>query len=337
MALVSIKPFLAQSEEEAAYRRALSILLKGVATYALELDRDGRQSFCARINEIREGMGPEDTADSVLMNAESAVQAIGDYARQATRLIQTQNAEMQNIIALLARTIVDIGGLGGRAVARLRKIGDDVERAAAMQGVSTCTAHLRECLGSIREETRQQKVESDRMTGTLHRELLRKQEAWRSVGLDPITDLPCELVAQAQFLSALRCGGQKHVAVFVLGSARHINLRFGRAAGDEVVRALKQYIAGHLASTDRLFRWSGPAIVASLASAESSELVRARLKRFLEKPIERTFDVNGRPVAISLSIAWSIFTLSPPLADLNRQINDFIASQGCRDEDPIPA
>ena len=66
-------------------------------------------------------------------------------------------------------------------------------------------------------------------------------------------------------------------------------------------------------------------------------MVRARLKRFLEMPIERTFEVNGRPASISLSIAWSIFALSPHLADLNRQINDFIASQGCRDEDPIPA
>ncbi|MGO9012419.1 MAG: GGDEF domain-containing protein [Bryobacteraceae bacterium] len=337
MALVSIKPFLALSEEEAAYRKALSMLLDGVAAYALELDRDARQSFRERIGEIRQGMGAEDSVETVLANAESAVQAIGDYARQGTRMLQTQGAEMQNTIALLSRTAVDMGGLGARAVARLRKIGDDVERAATAQGVSNLKAQLRKCLGDIQEEAKQQKAESDRMTQALQRELIRKQEAWRSVGLDPITDLPCELVAQAQFLSALRSGGQKHVAVFVLSEARRINLRFGRAAGDEVVRALKQYIAGHLASTDRLFRWSGPAIVASLASAESSELVRARLKRFLEMPIERTFEVNGRPASISLSIAWSIFALSPHLADLNRQINDFIASQGCRDEDPIPA
>jgi hypothetical protein len=86
-----------------------------------------------------------------------------------------------------------------------------------------------------------------------------------------------------------------------------------------------------------MFRWPGPAIVALLASTEPFERVRARLKRFLEKPIERTFDINGRSVLIPLSIAWSVFALSSPLAVPNRQIHDFIAGQGYRDEDPISA
>jgi GGDEF domain-containing protein len=125
--------------------------------------------------------------------------------------------------------------------------------------------------------------------------------------------------------------------VFVLESAQRINLRFGREAGDKVIRELKEYIAGQLQPGDRMFRWPGPAVVALLASADPFDRVRNRLKRFLEKPIELTLDFNGRSVLIPLTIAWSVFAVSMPLAGLNRQIHDFIAGQGYRDEDPIPA
>lgn len=345
MALLSIEPYLAQpveeapyrSAEEAACRKAISLLLEGIATHALELDRDARQGFRQRIAEIRESMGAEASAKTVLENAGSAVQAIGEYARQTARMVSNRGAETQNLLALLARTATEVGGIGGRSVARLRKIGDDMERLAALMGVSALKARVRECLGEIGKEAKQQEAESERIVQALRRETSRKQETGHSVSLDPVADQPSELVAQAQLLSALRTNNQRSIAVFVLASARQINLHFGRVAGDEVVRALKHYLAGHLGSNDRMFRWSGPAIVASLAGSESPDGVHARLSRLVAKTIDRTFEVRGRPVSISLSIAWSIFSLSQPLTDLNRQINDFIAKQDCQDEGPIPA
>ena len=337
MALLGVKRFLTQLEEEAAYRRVISMLLEAVAAHALNLDGDACRSFRERIGEVRLAMTSETTVEELLGDAGAAVQAIGDYARETSRLVDAQGVEMQNTIAMIAATSADMGGVGRRALAPLLKIGDGAERAAAVEDASALKARLQQCLGGIREEAKQPKAGSDQMVEALRREVPGKQESSRNAGLDPVTDLPWEIAAQAQFLSAVRTGEQKHVAVFVLGSAQRINLRFGRAAGDEVIRALKQYLAGRLESGDRMFRWPGPAIVALLASKEPFERVRARLKRFLEKPIERTFDINGRSVLIPLSIAWSVFALSLPLAVPNRQIHDFIAGQGYRDEDPISA
>ena len=337
MALLSVKRFLTQLEEEAAYRRAISMLLEGVSAHALNLDRDARRSFCERIGEIRLAMASETTVEDLLTDAGAAVQAMGDYARETNRLMQIQGVEMQSMIALLAASPTGAAGVGERALTPLQKTGDRQERAAAADEASAPEVRLREYVGNVREDAKPQEPESDRRVEALQRQVSRKPEPSRNLGLDPITELPCETVAQAQFLAALKSGGQKHVAVFVLGSAQRINLRFGRAAGDEVIRALKQYLAGRLDSGDRMFRWPGPAIVALLSSTEPFERVRARLKRFLEKPIERTFDINGRSVLIPLSIVWSVFELSLPLAVPNRQIHDFIAGQGYRDEDPIPA
>jgi GGDEF domain-containing protein len=337
MALLSVKRFLTQLEEEAAYRRVLSMLLEAVATHALNLDRDACRSFRERIGEIRQAMASEASLEALLVDAGAAVETIGDYARETTRLMQTQGADLQRMIAMLAGTSTDIGGVGGQAWAPLQKNGDSLERASAAEDASTVQTRLQECQCAIQEDAKPKKPEPDKTVQELYPQISRKQESPHNLGLDPVTDLPCETAAQTQFLSALRTGEQKHVAVFVLGSAQRINLRFGRAAGDEVIRALKQYLAGRLGSGDRMFRWPGPAIIALLASTEPFERVRARLKRFLEKPIERTFDINGRSVLIPLSIAWSVFALSVPLAVPNRQIHDFIVGQGYRDEDPISA
>jgi GGDEF domain-containing protein len=152
----------------------------------------------------------------------------------------------------------------------------------------------------------------------------RRQEPSRALDLDPVTELPCEAAARGQFLAALQSGELRHVVVFVLGSAQRINLRFGRATGDEVVRANSSGMSpAQLQSGDRMFRWPGPAVVALLSTTEPFDRIRARMKRFLEKPIERDFDINGRSVLIPLSIAWSVFPLSVPLAGVNRQIHDF--------------
>jgi GGDEF domain-containing protein len=331
MALLNAKRFLTQLEEEAAYRKVISMLLEGVATHAPNLDRNACGTFRERIGELRQAIASETTVEALLTDAGAAVQTIGDYARETERLMHTQSTEMQNTIAMLAGT----SGDNGRVSAPLPKTGDGPERAAAEQSAPAHKTPERRV--DVQKDGAPQKSEADQAVDALRPQISRTMEPSRNIGIDPITELPFESAAQAQFLSALRSGEQKHVAVFVLGSAQRINLRFGRAAGDEVIRALKQYLAGRLETGDRMFRCPGPAIIALLASTEPFDRVRARLKRFLEKPIERTFDINGRSVLIPLSIAWSVFALSIPLAVPNRQIHDFIAGQGYRDEDPVSA
>ena len=333
MAFVSIKRFLAQSETELAYLDAIGTLLDGIARHALELDRAACRAFRELIGGIQGEITPQAGGGAVVAKAGEAVEAIGEYTRQTGSLVHGQAAEMRNMIAMLASTVVDIGGAGERAVSRLQKIGDDLERAAAVEDIAGLRTRLQGCLSEIREEARKQRTESTQLVQALRREVSRKQEAGRIVGLDLVTELPGEAAAGAQFEIALRGGGQRHVAVFVLGAARRINLRFGRAAGDEVVRALKQYLGEHLAPGGQLFRWPGPALVALLAGTETFDEICARLKNVLEKPIERSFDVGGQRVSIPLSVAWSVLALSPPLADLNRQIHDFVASQGLHEED----
>ena len=323
MALMSGRRYLTPLEEEATYRRVVSMLLDGVAANAVNVDAEAFEGFRQRLGTLRQAMASETTVESLMSHAAAAVKAFGDYARETNGMLDTQTEEMQNTIASLSSRPAAAAGNGGLA--------------AAEHGASSPGAHLHEASGGAPQGVARQKEEPDQLTQAPSLEATRRQEHSRSLELDPVTELPCEAAARAQFLPAVHSGELRHVVVFVLGSAQRINLRFGRSTGDAVVRELKQYVAAQLQPGDRMFRWPGPAVVALLASTEPFDRIRARMKRFLEKPIERDFDVNGRSVLIPLSIAWSVFPLSLPLAGVNRQIHDFIAGQGYRDEDPIPA
>jgi len=337
MALMSANRYLSPLEAEAAYRKVVSLLLDAVATNAPNLDSEVYQNFSGKIGQLRQSLASETTLESLMKHAAAAVQTIAEYTQEINRLLHTQIDEMQKTIATLAQPSAASAGAGPREAALHRSIGDSREGAAAIPGIAILRARLQESAENIRQERTGVRAEPGQPDRTMGWEGARKLDHARGPDFDPVTELPGEAAARAQFLTALHSGEQRHVVVFVLGSAQRINLRFGREVGDEVVRELKRYVASQLQPGDRMFRWPGPAIVALLAGSEQFEKIRSRMKRFLEKSIEREFDVNGRSVLIPLSIAWSVYPVSLPLAGVNRQIHDFIAGQGYRDEDPVPA
>src|SRR5208283_2602861 len=152
MALMSVKRYLTQMEEEAAYRKVVSTLLDAVATNAVNLDQEACRSYCARIGEIRQEMAADTTVESLMSHAGAAVQVIGEYAQETNRLLHSQIEEMQNMIATLAQASADVGGNDAGAVAPQQKTGGAGGIAVA-QEVSILKARLHESLGGIREDT----------------------------------------------------------------------------------------------------------------------------------------------------------------------------------------
>jgi hypothetical protein len=72
-------------------------------------------------------------------------------------------------------------------------------------------------------------------------------------------------------------------------------------------------------------------MVAILERAQALDQVRGVVKRMLETPINKTYDVNGRTIFIPISAAWSAIMLTTTPDATEKQIQKFIASQGCRD------
>lgn len=121
----------------------------------------------------------------------------------------------------------------------------------------------------------------------------------------------------------------------VLRGIQSVNARFGFEVGDSILRAFASNIETHLTHGDRLFRWDGPVVLALLDRADEIEKVRMQLRRVLDVRMEETFEVEGRTALIPISAVWSAFPLMPPLVAVIKQIQAFVAGQGCPDPGPL--
>jgi len=333
MPLVSIRRFLEGSEDQQILWRLITLFLQGIGRHAVEGDPADLEAFRKDIERISETIEPDTPPEELLIAAGSVMQAVEGYTDRTSRFVRRQGAELQNIISMLTRTVLTIGMGSARSVQHLEEIEKQLESAVAIEEVSALKARLNDCLAQVREETLRQRTESAETIRGLQKEIQHTgQWAGLEVGpCDSVTGLPSQDAAVAALQETLNSGAQRCIVTMVVNRIQPINARFGNAVGDAVLRTFADHVGGEMGSHARLFRWSGPTLVAVMQSANEIEHVRARVKRMVERPVGHTFEINGRPVLIPISAAWMAFVLSPPITDTVRQIQKFVASQGSRE------
>jgi GGDEF domain-containing protein len=194
---------------------------------------------------------------------------------------------------------------------------------------------LGECLDKVSEEAERQKNETAASLLELQRNAEKAQakpNANTESDIDPVTGLPSQAAAKATFAAALSTPGRKFIITMVVDRMQPINARFGNAVGDRLLRALRKYVEAKVISEgDRLFRWSGPTLVALMSRQESIDQVRGSLKRLLDVKLDNEVNVGDRSAIIPLSVAWSVMGLIPPAVNIPSFIDRFVAAQTPRD------
>lgn len=331
MALITLKRYLTNSEDEIGLHKVVSMLLHGIADHAVAADPQELESFRLDMQSIEEAANQNTSHDQLLVIAGAAIHALDSYSARATRTIRRQGAELQKMIDMLAQTVIAIGGGGERAALALNEIRGDLEQAGSLETVQSIKSRLGECLVKVRDEATRQKLENEAALCELRVHLSRTNPAAEDVGsaaTDPITLLPNQDKAMSALQEALKTPGRKYVLTLVVGRMQPINARFGHSVGDEMLRLLKRHVQAQVLQTgDALFRWSGPTLVALLPRPETIDQIRSRLKRVLDVPLQNEVDVGGRTVLLPLSIAWSVIALIPPITNTSTFIGKFIASQ----------
>ena len=332
--MVSISDYLNRSDPRATARQLVSFLLDKIGSQAVAIDSAEYDVFKSEIESIGNRITTEATADSLLVVAGSAAQALDSYNQRITRLFQKQGADMQSIIRMMAETVVQIGGQNTRSVQRLQEIGDQFESAGEIKDLSQLKGRLSECLRGFREEAVHQREQAESLIANL-REQIESRPAWLGATeeqdkVDPVTGLPGKDACMRALQDPVGIGKRRYVVTMSVNRIQSINARFGNEAGDHILNAFGKFVAKQSPATDKLFRWTGPAVVAVLERSETLEAVRSQIKRIMDIRLDEKLELGERSVLIPVSSAWSAFQLIA-ITTAERQIQAFIASQGNHD------
>jgi len=326
-------------EESTHLRRTISLLLSGIATRVADGDGAGQgplqDPFQDNVRRIAERV--EEVPLSVLLTvARNAIQALDTFGQGEPHIVREHAVELRNTVATLTRTSGDIGTCLERCVQRLGGIADRLDEAAEIDVVRALRLRLSECAHSARAEAMLQRTDAADILAALQQQIAAMQERALATAVfldaDSVTGLPSQKAAETALEVLSRKAGKRYVVTAVVNRIQPINARFGQEAGDQVLRLFKESFERQVIAGDRLFRWTGPALVAVLERTETLEAVRAEVRRMLDVCTgNKTIDIGGRQVMIALTAGWSVFMLIPPVATAFKQIQTFIASQGSRD------
>ena len=277
MSLTTLKRYLTQSEDEIGYKKIISLLLHGIADHGVCAHRAELNAFREEMRTVREAADSECTIERLFAAAGATIQALDSYNTRTARLLKRQADEMQNVISMLAQTVISVSGASERSAEALQRIKHELEQAAALEDVQRLKLRLGECLKTLCDETSRHKSETEALLVELRRNVQNAQPSVPTdTDIDPVTGLTQASAAIAAFPEALNSPGRKYVVTMVVDRLQLIHGRFGGAVGDQVIRVMRKYVESNmLAEGDLLFRWGGPTFVALIARRESIDQVRA--------------------------------------------------------------
>lgn len=333
--MISIRDYLfantADKDTESAYRRVISLLLRGISLHAVEGEKSDYEKFRQDIGSL-ESETTERTPNDLLVAAGTTMRALEEYNQRTSRFIRRQGVELQKMIAMLTETVITIGSGSDQSVNRLQEIEKRLENTAILEDVQALKSSLSECLKTVREETIRQKSAGESTLQKLRRKLASVQESTGiargpSLDLDKVTGLPSYEEALKAIRTAIHSSKRTYVVCAVVGRVQAVNARFGYAIGDRLLNLFRGHFQAGLAQKDQVFRWRGPVFVALLEREETIDRIRTEIRRFADVKHNELVDLGNRTVLMPVSAGWAVFTAVHPEDALIKKIENFIATQ----------
>lgn len=335
---ISLRKYLENRPEQVtgALLRMVRLLLEAIEVHAIRSDSADYEKFREDVASVRESLATTLAPSEILVLAGKTVKSLEEYNRRTGKVGEQQCAELQAMIAMLTKAMAAIATGGQTAVGRLQEIERELETATQLEDFQTAKTRMAECLHGLRAEIGRQKVESTHQVAEL-RAVIEKSSnptaSWTNpeVRIDPITGLPERHAAEAALAAAVKQGQPVYAAVFVLERLDLVNSRFGREVGDQVLSFFHEHVAQSLTEPVRLFRWTGPALIAVIERDGPLQRVREEMGRILAHKLSKTVLIANRSVLLAVPSNWTVFAAHEvrPLQQLLRDIDSFVEGNSC--------
>jgi GGDEF domain-containing protein len=331
--LISIRKYLDSRPEQVidALLRTTDLLLEGLQRHAVRPDAAGYQKFCEDMQRFRQSLNRETAAQEILVLAGQALRTLEEYNTRAARHMRAQCDDLQNMVAMLTKTMAAVSAGSESTISRLQSIEGELQKASMLEDFHAAKIRMSECLDILRTEIVRHRSESARNVSEMHSVVERLRA--RAPGapapperLDPLTNLPERAAAEQALASAARDPRPAFAAVLVVDRLDLINARFGRTVGDEVLVFFCQHVRQGLEESDRLFRWTGPALLAVLFRDEPLAAVREVINRLFAKRLTKSATVENRSVLLSVPAKWVVLAAREihPFPQLIKSIDVFV-------------
>ncbi len=326
--VISLRKFLLLSDEEReeAILRGLKLLLHGIWLHAVEGDRTDYDAFRADLAGLEAKLDEANTPPEILFLIGSVLKALEEYNNRTMKTLRQRASELQSMVGMLTRTVSSVSVANDRTATRLHDIEQQLEKTSEIESIVVLRLRLSECLDAIRQEAEEHKKEAASTVQELHQGLQIIQSAAEAhTQIDSVTGLPLRARAEQAFAQAIQLRRSYFAAVFVVERVQSINVRFGYAVGDEVLRCFQRWLVQNLSASDRLFRWNGPAIVVLLERPGPLEKVRGEISKLTKTRLEQTVAIGSRSVLLPVSTGWTVMPVAPPGKLLLHRIDGFVS------------
>ncbi len=300
--MISIKHYLdlAKNDAASALMRTGILLLEALALHAVNWDAAQCAAFGETMRNLRRNIEEATGGDRVLVLCGEAIHALESYNRGVENGIRTQSSCFQEMLRMLARTIVEVSSAGAAAAANLKLIERKLESASRLGDLHQIKSQLGDALKALAEESGRQREHADRISRGLKSQLQAARPAGVSQ-MDPVTGLPDVEAAEAAVAAQMASPSPGYAALFRVERIELINSRFGFGAGDRVLVLLSQHVAQQLSASDRLYRWRGPALLALLERKAKVHDVRLEVTRISSTRLEHVIEIRNRSVLLPIS------------------------------------
>jgi GGDEF domain-containing protein len=244
----------------------------------------------------------------------------------------SQIKELQSIVSLFTRSMLQVSKGNAGSAAKLRHIERQIEKSSQTEDLRVLKTQLEASLGVICEEAAEQERRSDEIAGQLREAMSRPESAAvlaeAVADLDMVTGLPNFSAAEQAIRSAIASRTSTYLVLFTVERLEVINTRFGVAVRDKILMLFGQHLAQRISQADRLFRWRGPGFLTLLDRTGPEISVRAEIARIISARLEPEIELGGRSVLLPISASWMMTGLADStLEKVSKKLDAFSAAQ----------
>lgn len=329
--MISIQKYLrqrlqhgSQSGSGSDFGDAIRLLIEGIQCCAVEGAPEDVAEFQESTEKVLAALDSSAPPEEVLTVAAGAMEAMQLYHRRMVEFLRRPDADLQERVKSLTAAVTAVGGASSDSIDRLQQIKGRILASLNLKEIRDLRQLLSECLDGVMVEAERRRDETDRAAEMLNR--TRKRPAGDNSGGEPpregLTDsLPGRAPAEEAIAQACQDEDPAFVVVIVLNQLGNASRTFGPAFSDLMVQRYTAFVRQRLAPADRLYRWSGAAVVALVRRKKSLEAVRLELAHPLTQRV-----VTRAPeseVLVPISARWTVLPLMASPKLLFRKLDSF--------------